>query len=156
MKILSAHTKASWVRSRFWQSEQTGDRYYREGEVFQSQSSASGEKLLPIRKDDGSVLKRRKQCPASRMWRGNLATMLARRGKSVTVVYDNLVSFDLAKRFFGLPKEIPCFVADFKEYLSLETRSFDAIAIDLGGPGFCSAGAVRPGNLSFDHDTAET
>lgn len=71
------------------------------------------------------------------MWRGNLATMLARRGKSVTVVDHNLVSFDLAKRFFGLPKEIPCFVADFKEYLSLETRSFDAIAIDLGGPGFC-------------------
>ena len=67
---------------------------------------------------------------------GNLATMLARSGKSVTVVDHNPVSFDLAKRFFGMPKEISCLVADFKEYLATETRSFDGIAIDVGGPGF--------------------
>ena len=57
--------------------------------------------------------------------------------KSVTVVDHNPVSFDLAKRFFGMPKEIFCIVEDFKEYLAAETRSFDAIAIDVGGPGFC-------------------
>jgi hypothetical protein len=63
--------------------------------------------------------------------------MLARQGKSVTVVDHNPVSFDIAKRFFGLPKEIPCVVADFREYLLAETRIFDGIAIDVGGPGVC-------------------
>jgi hypothetical protein len=63
--------------------------------------------------------------------------MLARQGKSVTVVDHNPVSFDIAKRFFGLPKEIPCVVADFREYLLSETRIFDGIAIGVGGPGFC-------------------
>jgi SAM-dependent methyltransferase len=68
---------------------------------------------------------------------GNLATMLARHGKSVTIVDHDPVSFDLARRFFGLPRHIPCLCADFKEYLVAETRSFDGIAIDVGGPGFC-------------------
>jgi spermidine synthase len=68
---------------------------------------------------------------------GNLATMLARQGKSVTVVDHTRVSFDLVKRFFGLPKEIPRIAADFREYLLADTRTFDGIAIDIGGPGFC-------------------
>jgi hypothetical protein len=36
-----------------------------------------------------------------------------------------------------MPREVSCFVEDFKEYLASETRSFDGIAIDVGGPGFC-------------------
>jgi hypothetical protein len=36
-----------------------------------------------------------------------------------------------------MPKEVSCFAADFREYLAGETRSFDGIAIDVGGPGFC-------------------
>jgi hypothetical protein len=63
--------------------------------------------------------------------------MLVRSGKNVTVVDHSPISFDLAKRFFGMPKEISCFVADFREYLAAETRSFDGIAVDVGGPGFC-------------------
>ena len=54
--------------------------------------------------------------------------MLARQGKSVTVVDHNPVSFDLAKRFFGLPKEIPCIVEDFKEYLLTEIRILGSIS----------------------------
>jgi hypothetical protein len=30
-----------------WESEKTGDRLYRGGEIFQSQSSATGESRLP-------------------------------------------------------------------------------------------------------------
>ena len=30
-----------------WESERTGDRLYREGDIFQSQSSASGESRFP-------------------------------------------------------------------------------------------------------------
>ena len=120
-----------------WESEQTGDRLYREGEIFQSQSSASGESRFPYVKIMEAFLSDAKSVLLLGCGGGNLATMLARQGKSVTVVDHNPVSFDLAKRFFGLPKEIPCIVADFREYLLAETRIFDGIAIDVGGPGFC-------------------
>ena len=136
LKILGKY-KGKLGEIAIWESEQTGDRYYREGEVFQSQSSASGESRFPYVKMMEAFLSDANSVLLLGCGGGNLATMLARQGKSVTVVDHNPVSFDLAKRFFGLPKEVPCFVADFKEYLLAETRSFDAIAIDLGGPGFC-------------------
>src|SRR5260370_10313772 len=120
-----------------WESKQTGSRLYREGELFQSQSSASGESRLPYVKMMEAFLSDTKSVLLLGCGGGNLATMLARQGKSVTLVDHNPVSFDLAKRFFGLPKEIPCIVEDFKEYLLAETRIFDGIAIDVGGPGFC-------------------
>src|SRR5258708_37531988 len=47
------------------------------------------------------------------------------------------ISFNLAREFFGMPKEITCFIEDFQQYLTVETRCFDGIAIDVGGPGFC-------------------
>jgi SAM-dependent methyltransferase len=120
-----------------WESEKTHDRFYLEGEIFQSQSSAAGESRLPYVKMMEAFLGDAKNILLLGCGGGNLATMLARSGKSVTVVDHNPVSFDLAKRFFGMPKEISCIVEDFKEYLAAETRSFDGIAIDVGGPGFC-------------------
>jgi SAM-dependent methyltransferase len=120
-----------------WESERTGDRLYREGEIFQSQSTASGESRFPYVKMMEAFLGDANSVLLLGCGGGNLATMLARQGKSVTVVDHNPVSFDLAKRFFGLPKATPCIVEDFKEYLLAETRIFDGIAIDVGGPGFC-------------------
>lgn len=120
-----------------WESEKTRDRFYLEGEIFQSQSSAAGESRLPYVKVMEAFLSDAKNVLLLGCGGGNLATMLARSGKSVTVVDHNPVSFDLAKRFFGMPKAISCIVEDFKEYLAAETRSFDGIAIDVGGPGFC-------------------
>ncbi len=119
MKILGRYT-GKLGDIAIWESEKTRDRFYLEGEIFQSQSSATGESRLPYVKMMEAF-----------------STMLARSGKNVTVVDHNPVSFDVAKRFFGMPKEISCFVEDFKEYLAAETRSFDGIAIDVGGPGFC-------------------
>ena len=136
MKILGKY-KGKLGDIAIWESEQTGDRFYREGEIFQSQSSASGESRLPYVKMMEAFLSDANSILLLGCGGGNLATMLARQGKSVIVVDHNPVSFDLAKRFFGLPKKIPCVVEDFKEYLFAETRSFDAIAIDLDGPGFC-------------------
>ena len=143
MKILGQY-KGKLGDIAIWESEQTGDRFYREGEIFQSQSSAAGESRLPYVKMMEAFLSDAEQILLLGCGGGNLATMLARSGKSVTVVDHNPVSFDLAKRFFGMPKEISCFVADFKEYLAAETRSFDGIAIDVGGPGFCYRGTVDP------------
>ena len=120
-----------------WESEKTRDRFYLEGEIFQSQSSAAGESRLPYVKMMEAFLGDVKSILLLGCGGGNLATMLARSGKRVTVVDHNPVSFELAKRFFGMPTEISCIVDDFKAYLTAETRSFDGIAIDVGGPGFC-------------------
>jgi SAM-dependent methyltransferase len=136
LRILGKY-KGTLGEIAIWESEQTGDRYYREGEIFQSQSSASGESRFPYVKIMEAFLSDTNTVLLLGCGGGNLATMLARQGKSVTVVDHNPVSFELAKRFFGLPKEIPCVVADFKEYLLAETRIFDGIAIDVGGPRFC-------------------
>jgi spermidine synthase len=136
LKILGRY-KGKLGDIAIWESERTGDRLYREGEFFQSQSSAAGESRLPYVKMMESFLGDAKNVLLLGCGGGNLATMLARSGKSVTVVDHNPVSFDLAKRFFGMPKKISCIVEDFKEYLAAETRSFDGIAIDVGGPGFC-------------------
>ncbi len=136
MKILGRY-KGKLGDIAIWESQKTRDRFYLEGEIFQSQSSAAGESRLPYVKLMEAFLSDTKNVLLLGCGGGNLATMLARSGKSVTVVDHNPVSFDLAKRFFGMPKEVSCFVADFKEYLAAETRSFDGIAIDVGGPGFC-------------------
>ena len=136
MKILGRY-KGKLGDIAIWESEKTRDRFYLEGEIFQSHSSAAGESRLPYVKIMEAFLSDAKNVLLLGCGGGNLATMLARSGKSVTVVDHNPVSFDLGMRFFGMPKEISCLVADFKEYLAAETRSFDGIAIDVGGPGFC-------------------
>jgi SAM-dependent methyltransferase len=143
MKILGRY-KGKLGDIAVWESEKTRDRFYLEGEIFQSQSSAAGESRLPYVKMMEAFLSDAKKVLLLGCGGGNLATMLARSGKSVTVVDHNPVSFDLAKRFFGMPKEISCVVADFKEYLAAETRSFDGIAIDVGGPGFCYEERLDP------------
>jgi spermidine synthase len=120
-----------------WESEKTGDRFYLEGEIFQSQSSATGESRLSYVTTMESFLEGAKSVLILGCGGGNIATMLARSGKSVIVVDFNPISFDLARQFFGMPHEIPCIVEDFQEYLTAETRRFDGIAIDVGGPGFC-------------------
>src|ERR1700682_5973755 len=101
LKILGKY-KGKLGEIAIWESEQTGDRLYREGELFQSQSSASGESRLPYVKMMEAFLSDANSVLLLGCGGGNLATMLARQGKSVTVVDHNPVSFDLAKRFFGL------------------------------------------------------
>lgn len=136
MRILGRY-KGNLGEIAIWESDRTGDRLYREGDIFQSQSSAAGESRLPYAKMMEAFLGDAKNVLLLGCGGGNLAMMLARSGKRVTVVDHNPLSFELAKRYFGMPKEIFCVAEDFKEYLAAETRNFDGIAIDVGGPGFC-------------------
>jgi spermidine synthase len=61
---------------------------------------------------------------------GTLGTMLARAKVMVTIVDVNPDAFTLAKRYFGLPAEIACQVADGGEFLLSEPCSYDAIILD--------------------------
>ncbi|SDS46010.1 hypothetical protein SAMN05444158_2123 [Bradyrhizobium canariense] len=136
MKIIGRY-KGALDEIAIWECERTGDRLYREGEIFQSQSSATGESRLPYVKMMEGFLNDAKSVLVLGCGGGNLATMLTRSGKDVIVVDCNPISFDLAREFFGMPKGIPCVIDDFQRYLTAERRHFDGIAVDVGGPGFC-------------------
>jgi spermidine synthase len=61
---------------------------------------------------------------------GTLGKMLAREGKHVTIVDIDKKSFQLAKRYFGLPPEVACHVGDGLSFLQKTRKRFDALIID--------------------------
>jgi spermidine synthase len=61
---------------------------------------------------------------------GTLATMLARVARRVTVVDVNSAAFDLARRYFGMPPEVVCRVADGRDYLLSHAERYDGIVLD--------------------------
>lgn len=61
---------------------------------------------------------------------GTLGTMLARAGRRVSIVEIDQVSFMLAKRYFGLPRNVACHVADGLSFMQRTRRSFDVLIVD--------------------------
>jgi spermidine synthase len=61
---------------------------------------------------------------------GTLGTMLARTGRAVTIVDIDKVSFQLAKRYFGLPPEVTCHVGDGVAFMRGTRRRFDVLVVD--------------------------
>jgi spermidine synthase len=61
---------------------------------------------------------------------GTLGTMLARAGRSATIVDVNPASFPLAKLYFELPENIACHVADGQTFLSARSNTYDAVVLD--------------------------
>src|SRR4029453_1962198 len=55
---------------------------------------------------------------------GPLGTMRARAGRRVSIVEIDPVSFTLAKRYFGLPRNIACHVGDGLGFLKKKGRFF--------------------------------
>jgi spermidine synthase len=80
---------------------------------------------------------------------GTLATMLARAGREVSLVDIDPVSFTVAKRYFGLPREVACHVSDGLAFLQKTRKRFNALIVDafvgenipehLTGPEFFKA-----------------
>lgn len=66
---------------------------------------------------------------------GTLATMLHRSGVTVTVVDLRKMSFDIARRYFHMPAEIPCRTADGIAYLKKHSHRHDALVLDAFGAG---------------------
>ncbi len=118
------------------ESEITGDRVYLEGEIFQSESSPTGMSRFPYVRMFENFLEPAQSVLLLGCGGGNLATMLTRTGKKVVVVDCNPESFEIARNYFGMPAEVVCVTADFRDYLAICRDTFDAIGIDVGGPGF--------------------
>jgi len=62
---------------------------------------------------------------------GALATLLSRRGVSVTAVDNWPMAFDIARRWFHLPPAVECIAADALDFLRSTSRQWDAVAIDV-------------------------
>lgn len=113
-----------------------GTRVYFEEGVRQSQATPDGESVFTYVKFMDELVSRSEQILVLGCGGGNLATRLSRRGKRLTIVDINPISFVLAQRYFDLPDELPCVVSDFREFVFDDRAYYDAIAIDIGGPGF--------------------
>jgi predicted O-methyltransferase YrrM len=61
---------------------------------------------------------------------GTLGTMLARAGRQVSIVEIDPVSFTLAKRYFGLPRNVACHVGDGLSFMQRTPRFCDVLIID--------------------------
>lgn len=114
----------------------TGTRRYYEGGSFQSHAWLSGDSCFTYVHLMNALLQPARTVLVLGCAGGTLATMLHRQGKSVTVVDRNPLSFMLAREYFWMPPEIRCIPADFKDFIAYNRDCFDAIAIDVGGPGF--------------------
>ena len=61
---------------------------------------------------------------------GTLGTMLSRAGRKVSIVELDPVSFTLAKRYFGLPRNIVCHLGDGLEFMQRTRCRYDVLIID--------------------------
>jgi spermidine synthase len=149
--------------------QKDGSRLYSEAGVHQSKAAPDGESHYTYIKLMDALLIPARNVLVLGCGGGTLGTMLFRRGKRVTMVDHNPVSFAIARRFFALPAGVSCIVSDFRDFLLKSTVPFDGIAIDVGGPGFsfdeafdlrtCRAvrAALAPNgriamNMQADHD----
>ena len=113
-----------------------GTRIYFEAGVRQSQATADGKSVFTYVKLMDELLYRSANILVLGCGGGNLATRLAHLGKKLTIVDNNPISFVIAHRFFALPDNLKCMVADFRKFIFDDAALYDAIAIDVGGPGF--------------------
>ena len=67
---------------------------------------------------------------------GALASELHNRGCRVTVVDDNPISFEIARRYFWMPSSILCVADGMAEFLEKGSGEYAAIGVDVGGPSF--------------------
>ncbi len=61
---------------------------------------------------------------------GTLATMLRRAGVAVAIVDTSAQSFAIARRYFALPDDVACHVADGAAFLRRTRHRYDAIVLD--------------------------
>jgi len=112
-----------------------GTRIYFEERIRQSQATPDGESVFSYVRLIEELLHRATNILVLGCGGGTLATRLARLGKKLTIFDNNPISFVIAQRYFGLPDGLPLMVSDFRKFILDDYLLYDAIAIDVGGPG---------------------
>lgn len=126
----------------------TGARHYQEGGVSQSCVLAGGETGVEYIRLMAALLAGGANALLLGCGGGALATMLHRRASRVAVVEVNPISFQLARTFFWMPNGIECITADMRAFVRTDTRTFDAIGIDVGGPHFSYEKVLQPDTVA--------
>lgn len=130
------------------EDKRTGERFYEEAGVAQSCVLAGGEAGVEYVRLMASLLAGPSNALLLGCGGGSLASMLHRRGSRVTVVDVNPISFQLARTFFWMPSGIECVIADMRNFMRSDNRTFDAIGIDVGGPCFSYEKVLRPATIA--------
>jgi len=114
------------------QNNASGKLSYWEGGDHQSEADRDGVSLAPyIHALYGFLV----QAGAAKVLMigaagGTLATMLRRRGVDVTMVDISPAAFAIARRYFGLPGDVACHIADGARFLRARHENYDAIVLD--------------------------
>jgi spermidine synthase len=130
--ITVAERKSRFGGIKILKSKKTGSLIYAQGDSFQSEADANGISLVAYIHAIFALLKqaRSKTVLMIGCGGGTLATMLTSIGTTPTVVDIDPHAFLLARRYFQLPADIECRVADGCEFLLSHTGTFDAVVHD--------------------------
>ncbi|MBM3596938.1 MAG: methyltransferase domain-containing protein [Alphaproteobacteria bacterium] len=114
------------------ENRKTGVLIYQQGHCHQSEADANGvsisayiHALFGLLQQAGSRDVLLIGCGG-----GTLATMLHRAGATVTMVDIDETAFDIARRYFKLPKAVECYIADGETFLAQRRHRYDAIVLD--------------------------
>jgi len=118
------------------QEPTTGARLYLEGGVKQSYVLPGGSAGLNYVRLMVRLLQGASDIALFGCGGGALASELHRYGCRVTVIDDNAISFEIARRYFWMPDGVVCVSADMATFLERTSGIYDAIGVDVGGPDF--------------------
>src|ERR1035441_9287151 len=107
-----------------------GSRLYFDNGALYTHVDSCGNNLLEYIAAMGEVLEGAKSVLLLGTAGGALATLLSRRGVSVTAIDNWPNAFDIARRCFHLPQDVECIPADAIEFLRSTSRQWDAVAVD--------------------------
>lgn len=113
-------------------TKDTGSLIYRQGGYFQTESDATGVSVVPYIHAIFGLLAQThaKDVLMIGCGGGSLGTMLDRAGANVTIVDINPRAFQIARKYFGLPRNVDCYVGDGRDFLRADRHRYDAIVLD--------------------------
>jgi spermidine synthase len=108
-----------------------GSRFYFESGALYTQVDAEGHNLLEYIAAMDRVLGVAGDVLLLGTAGGALATLLSRRGATVTAVDNMATAFEVARHWFHMPDEVECVLGDALDFLRTTPRQWDAIAVDV-------------------------
>lgn len=130
IKIAKYHS--DFGRIDILQAKDTGSFIYRQGGCLQSECDQNGVSVVPYIHAIFGLLAQKQTADVLMIGGGggSLGTMLDRVGVRVTIVDVNPKAFQIARRYFGLPRHVDCCVADGEDFLWAERQRYDVIVLD--------------------------
>lgn len=113
------------------ESKSDGSRFYLDGAVLYTHVDSEGRNRLDYVAAMERALVGARSVLILGTAGGALASQLCRRGIEVTTVDNVAASFDLARRWFGMPADVQCVHADALAFLDETVDRWDAVAIDV-------------------------